>query len=147
MVYLLLWAFLSQQDSQHDADDGAAEVAFPRDVLQDGQVGNHAPDEATVKENRNQGNDDEDPVASDEAARDEEKIEAIDERTRPDVDGAWVADAPCEQSAHQVGEKHDAVGEGGVEVVQGRAQDQNRDAVGGKVLPAAVQKRQSEDAE
>ena len=146
MVYFLLRAFLAQKESQHDTDDGTAEVAFPRNVLQDGQVGNHAPNEAAVEKHHDERNDSEHPVATDETARDKEKVQTIDKRTRSDVSGTWATEAPSKYPAGYIGDEHDAVGESGVAVIQSRAEHKNRYAVGNQVFPTAMEERKGENA-
>ncbi len=85
-------------------------------------------------------------VASDEAAHNEEKIEAVNQGTGSNVCGARVAKAPGEQAAAQIGDEHDTVGKGGIEVIECCAQDDDRDAVGHQVFPTAVQEWHGEDA-
>ena len=59
----------------------------------------------------------------------------------------WVAETPGEQSATQVGDEHDPVGEGRVEVEKCGAKNDDGDAVGHQVFPTAMQERQRQDAE
>ena len=58
-----------------------------------------------------------------------------------------VTDAPGEQAAAQPSDEHDAVGKGGVAVIQGCAQDEDRHRVRQQVLPTAMQEGQGEDAD
>ena len=98
MVLLFLRTFFPEDDRQNDTDDGAAQVALPGDVLQFGQGGDHAPEEAPVKEHHDERDYDELSVAADEATHDEEEVESVDQGTGSDMGGIGVADAPGEQS-------------------------------------------------
>ena len=82
-----------------------------------GQRWYHAPDEASVKEHHDEGDDNEHAVATDEAAGNQEQVEAIYKGARSDMCGTWVADAPSEQPAAQISDEHHAVGEAGITVV------------------------------
>ena len=73
-------------------------MAFPGDVLWDGQRGYHAPDKAAIEKYHNERNDDEHTVATDEAAHDEEEVESIYECTGSNVCRIWPADTPGDQS-------------------------------------------------
>ena len=118
MMHFFLGPFLSESECQQHSYDGAAKVALPGDVLWPGQGGDHSPDETAVEKYHDKRDDDEHAVAADETAHDEEEIERVDEPAGTHVDGVGVADAPGEEAAAEPADKHDAVGQGGVTVIQ-----------------------------
>ena len=130
MIHLFLWSFLAEEHGQQHPDDGSAKMAFPRDVLRYGQGWNHTPNEAAVKKHHDERDDYQHAVATDEAARDEEKIQAIDKRTCPDMRRIGVADTPRNQTASQIGDEHHSVGEGGITIIQSCTQNKDGNGIG-----------------
>lgn len=144
VMFFFLWTFVLKDDGKDDSDDGTAEVAFPGDVLRYGECGYHAPDEASVKEHHDQGDDDEHPVAADESADDEKQVDAIDECAGTDVGGGRTPDVPGEEPAAEIGDEHDTVGQGGVAVVKCGGQYQEGHAVGQQMFPTPVKEGHGE---